>query len=293
MTRGIGEAERLTAAQRGRHPWREILHRIRDPRFVADTALRVVMKGVDLVSISEFSSIYRQVWTHTMCSNARLRGLYHAVRHIESRGIPGDVVECGAARGGSAALMALTLNRLGSGRKVWLFDTFEGLPAPTANDPDREIADLFTGTCVGTIDEVRGLFQRLNVIDGVEFVKGLFQETLPIAPVSQIALLHIDGDWYDSVKVCLDHLYDKVVPNGIVQFDDYGYWQGARRAVDEFLELRGLSTGLERLDYSGRFLVKRASETPPEHRDRLRLRPEQAVGTKRVEAELADQMLKS
>ena len=242
------------------------------------------MKGVDLVSPSEFFSLYRQVSAHTMCSNARLRGLYHAVRQVESRGIPGDVVECGAARGGSAALMALTLQRLGASRKVWLFDTFEGLPAPTANDPDFEIADLFTGTCIGTLDEVRGLFQRLNVIDGVEFVKGLFQETLPVAPISQIALLHIDGDWYDSVKACLDHLYDKVVPNGIVQFDDYGYWKGAQRAVNEFLEQRGISAGLERLDYSGRFLVKRASEIPPRRRDRRYLRPELRVSTRRVEA---------
>ena len=256
MNHGNTEVEVLSAAQRGRRPWREILLRARDPRLVADTALRTVMQGWDLVSPSEFSSIYRQVRTYTMCSNARLRGLHRAVRYVESRGIPGDVVECGSARGGSAALMALTLQRLGKRRKIWLFDTFEGLPAPTANDPDFEIADLFTGSCIGPLDEVRGMFERLNVSEGVEFVKGLFQDTLPVTPISQIAILHIDCDWYESVKVCLDQFYDKVVPGGVIQLDDYGFWKGARRAVDEFLERRGIQADLQRLDYSGRSLVK-------------------------------------
>lgn len=256
MTRGNAEVQVLSDAQRGKHPWREILHRVRDPLFVADSALRTVMQGWDRISPSEFSSVYRQVRTHTMCSNARLRGLYRAVRYVVSHEIPGDVVECGAARGGSAALMVLTLQRLGARRKIWLFDTFEGLPAPTANDPDFELADLFTGTCVGTLDEVRELFHRLNLTQDAEFVKGLFQHTLPVTPISHIALLHIDGDWYESVKVCLDQLYDKVVPGGVIQFDDYGYWQGARRAVDEFFEQRGIPTALQRLDYSGRLLIK-------------------------------------
>lgn len=255
MNEGTG-VEVLSAAQRGRHPWREVLHRARDPRFVADTAFRALMQGWDLLSPSEFSSIYRQIRSYTMCSNARLRGLHRAVRSVVSREIPGDIVECGAARGGSAALMALTLKRLQARRRIWLFDTFEGLPAPTANDPDFEIAALFTGTCIGTVDEVRALFQRLQVSEGVEFVKGLFQDTLPAASLSQIAVLHIDGDWYESVKVCLDQLYDKVAPGGVIQFDDYGYWMGARRAVDEFMKRRGITAELQRLDYSGRSLIK-------------------------------------
>jgi O-methyltransferase len=69
-------------------------------------------------------------------------------------------------------------------------------------------------------------------------------------------LLHIDGDWYESVKVCLDALYDRVVPGGIIQFDDYGYWKGARKAVDEFMAKREIKVPLKRLDYSGRSLRK-------------------------------------
>jgi hypothetical protein len=87
-------------------------------------------------------------------------------------------------------------------------------------------------------------------------VKGLFQDTLPSSNIGPIALLHIDGDWYESVRVCLEELYGQVSPGGIIQFDDYGYWQGARKAVDEFLAKRGAASLLQRIDYSGRSLVK-------------------------------------
>lgn len=246
----------VSSERRGQHPWREILHRVRNPRLVADTALRGLMQAWNLVSPSDFALLYRQVRTETMCSVARLRGLHRALGYVVMQGIAGDVVECGCARGGSAALMALTLRQLGSRRKLWLFDTFEGLPAPSSQDPDFALADLFTGTCVGALGEVRGLFDRLNVADDVTFVKGLFQEMLPVTPIPRIAVLHIDGDWYESVKVCLDSLYDKVVPGGVIQLDDYGYWEGARKAVDEFLEIKGIHAPLQRLDYSGRFLIK-------------------------------------
>ena len=198
-----------------------------------------------------------------MCSDARLRGLYHGVRNVIKNRIPGDFVECGTALGGSAALMALTLRQLGVHRTLWLFDTFEGLPAPTLDDPDFEVANLYTGTCLGAIEEVQNLFTQLQVRDRVQFVKGLFQDTFPAFAVSQIALLHIDGDWYESVKACLDNLYDKVSPGGIIQFDDYGYWQGARKAVDEFLDARGIRAPLKKLDYSGRLLVKPLSSHEP------------------------------
>jgi hypothetical protein len=259
MSRGSTPAKPLNSSGWRGHPWREILHRVRDPRFVIDSGLRIMVEGWDLISPSEFSSLYRQVRSYTMCSNARLRGLYRAVRHVVQRQIPGDIVECGSARGGSGALMGLTLRRLGSQRDLWVFDTYEGLPAPSSQDPDFELAELFTGTHVGTLSEVRELFQRLNIADNVQFVKGLFQETLPGVPIGQIAVLHIDGDWYESVKVCLDCLYDKVVDGGVIQFDDYGYWKGARRATDEFLEKRGIEAALQRLDYSGRTLIKPGS----------------------------------
>lgn len=256
------QTERLSAVdlseadRRGRHPLKVLVQRARDPEWVADAALGLVLRTWDRVSPSEFASLYRRIRTRTMCSDARLRGLYRGVRDVIQNEVPGDFVECGSARGGSAALIALTMRQLGASRPLWLFDTFEGLPAPTLDDPDFEIANLFTGTCLGTLEEVRNLFEQLKIGDQVQFTKGLFQDTLPASDVSQIALLHIDGDWYESVKTCLDNLYDKVAPGGIIQIDDYGDWKGARKATDEFFGRRGIRVTLKRLDYSGRFLVK-------------------------------------
>lgn len=254
------------------HLPRKLLYRAWDPEFVADSAIRAMAYLWDLVSPLEFSVLFRQVQPYTMCSSARLRGLYRAARHVAENHIAGDLVECGSAKGGSAAFMALTSRHLGERRKIWLFDTFEGLPAPTADDPDYEVASLFTGDCVGTLNEVQALFERLRIAADAEFVKGLFQETLHKSRIPAIAVLHIDGDWYESVKVCLDELYDKVTPGGVIQFDDYGYWKGARKAVDEFFELRRIDLPLLRLDYSGRFLIKPSDSTVQQPRANLALR---------------------
>jgi hypothetical protein len=246
----------LDSGGRTRHPLTELLKRSRDPALVADSVARTLTTAWDLISPFEFSALYRQIRPYTMCSNARLRALYHSVKYIVGNDVDGELVECGCARGGSAALMALTMNNLGCQRDLWLFDTFAGLPAPTPNDADYEIANLFTGSCVADIDEVQRLFESFGVAKGVHLVKGLFQETLPRSPIRKIALLHIDGDWYESVKACLANLYDRVVPRGVIQFDDYGYWKGARKAVDEFMQQRGIDTPLRRVDYSGRSLLK-------------------------------------
>jgi hypothetical protein len=234
----------------------EALYRVRDPRWVLSYAYRQVRELWDLISPSEFSALYRQVRGMTMCSSTRLRGLYSAVQRVVSQGIPGDLVECGTARGGSAALMGLTLKRLGAQRTLWVFDTFGGLPAPTEADPDFNLANRWTGSCIGTLEEVTASFERLGILAQTRFVKGLFQDTLPRAEVEKIAVLHIDGDWYESVKVCLENLYDKTVSGGVIQIDDYGFWKGACKAVEEFLAGRSIHVELKRLDYSGRQFIK-------------------------------------
>lgn len=249
-------ADNLFANDRAGHSTGERLRRLRDPEFAISVASGMLRRAWDHISLSEFSTIYRRVCGRTMCSNARLRGLYLGVKSVIERGVPGGFVECGCALGGSAGLIALTLQKLGANRQLWLFDTFEGLPAPTHEDPDFDIAMPFTGACTGTLDEVQQLFKSLGVVEGTHFVKGLFQDTLPDCRIDQIAFLHIDGDWYQSVKTCLINLYDKVAPGGIIQFDDYGYWAGARRAVDEFLSTRQIPCRLRKLDYSGRQLTK-------------------------------------
>jgi len=141
-------------------------------------------------------------------------------------------------------------------RTLWVFDTFEGMPSPTAADPDYEIAVRYTGHLRGDLADVAQLFERLGISHCARLVKGRFQATLPVNAVGPIALLHIDGDWYESVKVCLEYLYDRVSRGGIIQFDDYGHWEGARKAVDEFMAHHRISGPLRFVDYTGRQLIK-------------------------------------
>lgn len=225
--------------------------RLRDlPWTVADV--------LDTLVPGTFAELSRHVRPYSMCSTARLRGLYRAVRHAVRKNVPGDLVECGTARGGSAALMALTLHRFGAHRRLWVFDTFEGLPPPSDADPDRALAEHLVGACRGELHEVEDLFRRLGIRDAATFVKGLFQETLPTAPVGAIAVLHLDGDWYESVMTCLEHLYHRVSPGGIVQIDDYGHWAGARKATQEFLGRHAPSVRLRYVDYTGRQFTRPA-----------------------------------
>jgi O-methyltransferase len=178
------------------------------------------------------------------------------IRFLESLAVatdaPGVFMECGVGSGGTALLLALVAKR--RGRAFWMFDTFEGLPAPTANDPDYDIAVGHTGTCRGEFGAIREMFQRYGVWDRTTAVKGLFQDTMPAVTIPPIAVLHLDGDWYDSTKTCLTYLWPQVSPGGVVQFDDYGAWQGCRKAVDEFLLSH--PAPLHRIDDHGAWLQK-------------------------------------
>jgi len=239
---------------------RELLHRARDAGFVASGLRNLALKSWHSVAPGEFARNYRSVRGYTMASNARLRALHEGLSAAIGAGVAGDVVECGTARGGSAALLGLALQARDPDRRLWVFDTFEGMPEPTANDPDEEVARKYVGTCRGSIEDVTALFEDLHLAQRTTLVKGLFQDTLRTARIGRVALLHLDGDWYDSVMVCLQALYDKVSPGGIVQIDDYGYWAGARKAVGDFFALRDEAVPpLRRIDYAGRQFTKPGS----------------------------------
>ena len=150
----------------------------------------------------------------------------------------------------------MALTRKDSSRKLWMFDTFEGLPEPSREHPDHAIAELYKGAFRASVEEVRDSFEKLGIHENVMMVPGLFQDTLPRCEARSIAILHVDGDWYESVKATLENLYDRVSPGGIIQLDDYGHWAGARRAVDEFIRERNISQSLRYIDFSGRQLVK-------------------------------------
>jgi hypothetical protein len=192
----------------------------------------------------------------TYLSPERLLTLERHLRTVHRRRIPGAVVECGVAAGGSAALMGLWLTRHQSDKPLVLFDTFDGLPAPTTNDPDYEKAIAWTGECRGTRSDVEAMFRRMGIdLTRVALVEGLFQDTIPAYMPSSIAMLHLDGDWYDSTRHCLEHLWPQVSIGGRVQIDDYGAWQGCRKATDEFLA-RHRRLRLHVIDATGVWLEK-------------------------------------
>jgi hypothetical protein len=206
----------------------------------------------------EFQQMRQLVRSHTMVSEARLYSLFSFVKKVCLEDIPGNIVECGVAGGGSTALMAMVIKRYTQRpRAMYAFDSFEGMPPPTDRDKASGIpanaTGWGTGTCASPEEKVRELCAKLGVADIVRTVKGYFQNTLPQTrgEIGPIAVLHMDGDWYESTQTILHNCYDLVVSNGFIQVDDYGHWEGCRDAIHEFEQQRQLKFNLRPIDYSG------------------------------------------
>jgi len=219
---------------------------------------------------SGFASLYESCAPFTMTSVERMFALYNAIEYIEAAGIPGDIVECGVWRGGSSRLAALKLRALGSSaRTLHLFDTFEGMPAPTDADVQHSTGEtaariLDRGERVEDANNewayapLSGV-QRTMAETGyprVKYIQGKVEETLPASAPAQIALLRLDTDWYESTRHELEHLYPRLADGGVLIIDDYGYWEGARKAVDEYFREAGRTILLNRIDDTGRIALK-------------------------------------
>jgi hypothetical protein len=183
----------------------------------------------------------RVIPRYSMVSVDRLRSLYIRSIELARQQIPGANVECGTWNGGAAAVISHASIRGGMARDIWLFDSFEGLPAPTADDPPEVHKAYHAGWCTGSPEKVIAILTAEGTkAQQIHIVKGWFEDTLPAANVGPIALLHVDSDWYESVRICLDAFFDSVVPGGLIIIDDYNLWGGCRKAVDEFFEARGM-----------------------------------------------------
>jgi O-methyltransferase len=220
---------------------------------------------------NEIKIAARKVSTHTMVSFERLATLWNQVRHLDQIGVPGDLVECGVWRGGSSGMMALAHLHSGAPRRnIHLFDSFEGLPEPmTGKDGDKAVAysnnrangiTKSIGKCVGPLEDNKELMESIVGYPKSKLIyhQGWFEKTIPALPkeFGPIALLRLDGDWYESTKICLDNLYDRVSSGGIVVIDDYGHWEGCKKAVDEFFQERAIKPYLHYIDYTGRYFFK-------------------------------------
>lgn len=188
----------------------------------------------------------------------RLQQLAALAAQVHARRLPGCVVECGTWKGGSLALIDWVLRQRQDRRELWGFDSFAGLPRPTGRDQAEVEDSFFHGWCRATTGDVVEAFAAAGgSLEGVRIVEGWLDQTLRGSQTGPIALLNVDVDWYESVKIALDVLYDRVVFNGILNIDDYGRWPGCDAAVNEFLAARGLERSiLQRTGVYGAWFTK-------------------------------------
>jgi hypothetical protein len=214
-------------------------------------------------------AVLNQIAGCTMTSIERQIALVQAVRYLARRGIEGSVVECGVWRGGSSMAAALTLAQEGDAtRHLYLYDTFEGMTAPTEADKtddgttaqahlDRDVSKS-SCWCVAGIEDVQQNMQSTGYDQNlIHLLKGPVEETIPAqSPKEPIALLRLDTDWYESTRHELIHLFPQLCEGGILIIDDYGHWAGARKAVDEYFADQPRRYYMHRIDYTGRLLMK-------------------------------------
>lgn len=204
-----------------------------------------------------------------MTSLPRMYAIYQATKFVVANRTEGSFVECGVWRGGSAMLAALALQQAhDTSRELWLYDTYAGMTEPTEADVDNSLTKAAAtwrrlqrpnrnDWCYAPLDEVRrNMASTSYPADKVKFIVGRVEESLPDSAPDRVAILRLDTDWYESTKHELIHLYPRLSTGGILIIDDYGYWRGARKAVDEYFAGVRRPALLHRIDSTGRMMIK-------------------------------------
>lgn len=191
----------------------------------------------------------------TMIGLVRLENLRQAIRTVVDEDVPGDVLEAGVWRGGASIFMRAALVAYGApDRKVWLADSFAGLPPPDLEryPQDKDMSLHLLPYMVATLDRVRKAFARYELLDeNVHFIEGWFKDTLHTAPVRQLSLLRVDGDMYESTIQVLEALYDRVSPGGFVIIDDYKAFRECRQATDDYRASHAINDPITEIDWTG------------------------------------------
>jgi hypothetical protein len=199
---------------------------------------------------------------HSMIGSKRMENLRALAERAIFGGVPGDFIETGVWRGGACIFMRAILEAYGvRNRRVWLADSFAGLPPPDPVAYPADIGDIFHtyADLAVSIDEVKRNFEKYGLLDDqVMFLKGWFKDTLPDAPIGRLAILRLDGDMYESTMDALQHLYGKLSPRGFVIVDDYRVVDGCRQAVDDFRAARGIEDAIVEIDGVGIYWQKTA-----------------------------------
>ena len=210
--------------------------------------------------------IIKSVKTYTMTGLEALSALIHAVKYVERNQVPGGIVECGVWKGGSMMTVAKTLLALKTTeRQLYLFDTFAGMPRPAEVDVSAighgRALDSFAAARTGsntsdwTYASLKDVQKAMNSTgypqSKIHFVEGLVEETLPSKAPDAIAILRLDTDLYSSTRHELVNLYPRLSRGGVLIIDDYGVWQGAKKATDEYFEQNKIAILLQRIDFAG------------------------------------------
>jgi len=250
-----------------------IYQRIREPlKLKVHEILRSF--GLDVVRFppvdfhSDEKEIFQAVRPVTMTSPERVYVLIEAVRYLTRAAIPGAIVECGVWKGGSMAAAARTLLQMNDvSRDLYLFDTFRGMTEPGSEDVDfsGKHASQVRADWVGAnrvwvdapLERVKDVLYATGYPkEKIHFVEGRVEDTIPASAPESIALLRLDTDWYESTRHELIHLFPRLSRAGVLIIDDYGHWQGSRKACDEYFEQNRVSILLNRIDAGGRVAVR-------------------------------------
>jgi len=211
----------------------------------------------------DFWRIYEEWKPYTLLSTERVYNLYQVTRYIAANGVPGDFVECGVLLGGASIMMALFADHFGlRDRRHYLFDTFRGPVRPTVVT-DYAGRKIIFGECPSFRSIVENNIARCGVDpDRLVLVEGPVQETLPHVGLKSLCLLRLDTDDYESTLHELRTMYPVIEPFGALIIDDYGYYRGSRKAVDEYLGSLEAAPLLQRIDCSGRCGIKTSYAVP-------------------------------
>lgn len=192
---------------------------------------------------------------HTMIGLKRLENLQYCIEDVLARDVPGDLIETGVWRGGATIFMRAVLKARGiADRRVWVADSFEGLPRPDAEKYPLDAGDRYHeySELTVTLEEVASNFQRYGLLDDqVVFLKGWFRESLPGAPIDRLAVIRLDGDMYESTMEALVHLYPKLSRGGYLIVDDYGAIPACRQAIHDYRKASGIEEEICPIDWTG------------------------------------------
>jgi O-methyltransferase len=221
--------------------------------FRDNMKLITVGKGIQRMLLPDPDErLFTAVEKYTLNSKQSLRLIKKLTRFLNKNNIPGDFVECGTYKGGSAAIIASELN---PSRHLWLYDSFQGLPTPKSED--GLYAQNFSGSLVSSPDDVKKIFQTLNIPETYYTIReGWFQQTFQEPLPGKVAFLHCDADWYESVSLVLNTFYPKIPEGGCILLDDFGYWEGCREAFYDFCGKTGEKPLVERVGISQAFWFK-------------------------------------